>query len=466
MRLLLVAYDFPPTPSPQAIRWAYLARELANAGHEVQVIAPDLVSRGPGMPELPASIVEHRVYPGPLAGFVASRQRRRQQAPIDDTVSEWNVSTDGLNWKGRLRDRAEKLIKRRFAHGLNWKGHIMEVLKAVEAFLLFPDARTEWLPWARERLDRVLDDFRPDAVITSHEPANTLQLGLHARARGFRWIADLGDPVLAPYTPRRWRRRAHKLERATCEHADLVTVTSDRTRALLSQRHGLPRAKCFVLTQGYDATFDASALPVPAFTPDRLELLYTGSFYAFRRIDALLGAVAATPGVRLNIASAHVPAAIVEAAAVNPEQVRLFGFVSHRRALALQRKCDVLVNIANDDPVQVPGKLYEYLGAGAPILQIGRNDDDAGAQLVRDAGLGWCECGDADALAVRLRALLAEKSRTARVARPGNSDYDTTQHAWHRLASTLAHAIANEPQIAQVEGDSTNEARIALRGNR
>ncbi|MCC8362604.1 glycosyltransferase [Lysobacter sp. A6] len=466
MRLLLVAYDFPPMPSPQAIRWAYLARELANAGHDVQVLAPDLVSRGPGMPELPASVVVHRVYPGPLAGFVASRQRRQPQGAIDDSVTEWNVSTDGLNWKGRLRDRTEKLIKRRFAHGLNWKGHVMEVLKAIEAFVLYPDARTEWLPWARKRLDAVLDEFRPDAVITSHEPANTLQLGLQARERGFRWIADLGDPVLAPYTPRRWRRRAHRIERATCERADLVTVTSARTCALLAERHGLPRERCLVLTQGYDATFDPTSLPVPAFDPQRLELLYTGSFYAFRRVDALLHAIAATPGVRLNIASAHVPSAIVEVAATQPGQVRLFGFVSHRRALALQRKCDVLVNIANDDPVQVPGKLYEYLGAGAPILQVGGIDDDAGAQLVRDAGLGWCERGDADALAARLRALLDEKARNGRVARPGNAGYDITRHAWHRLASTLVRAIETEPRNDHAHADANEAPRIAIRGHR
>lgn len=466
MRLLLVAYDFPPISSPQAIRWAYLSRELANAGHEVRVIAPNLVARGPGMPELPASVVVHRAYPGPLAGFVASCQRRQPQTPADDAVVEWNVLTDGLNWKGRLRDRTEKLIKRRFAHGLNWKGHAMEVLKAIEGFVLYPDARTEWLPWARKRLDSVLADFRPDAVITSHEPANTLQLGLQARERGFRWIADLGDPVLAPYTPRRWRRRAHKLERATCERADLVTVTSERTCALLAQRHGLPRQKCLVLTQGYDAAFDASALPVPAFDPARLELLYTGSFYSFRRIDALLHAIDATPRVRINIASAYVPSPIVEAAAASPTHIRMFGFVTHRRALALQRKCDVLVNIANDDPVQVPGKLYEYLGASAPILQVGGADDDAGAQLVREAGLGWCERADADALAARLRALLDEKQRTGRVARPGNADYDTTRHAWPRLASMLARAIDTAPQTEHMEGDVAGQPRIALRGYR
>lgn len=466
MRLLIVAWDFPPVPSPQAIRWTYLARELALAGHEVHVLAPDLGTGGPGgLPELPTSVVVHRVFPGPLAGFLASRLRRHPPAPVDDTIADQAVATKAeLNWKGRIRRGVEKYIRRHFVHGLNWKGHLMEIAKAIEAWVLFPDARTEWLPWARKRLDALLNEVRPDAVITSHEPANTLHLGMHARERGYPWVADLGDPVLAPYTPRRWRRRAHSLERATCARANLVTVTSERMLEMLSQRHGLRRDKCLVLTQGFDATFDGTALQVPAFDPERLELLYTGSFYSFRRIDTLLRAIDAVPGVRLNVASANQPSLITDAAEASPSQYRLFGFVSHRRALALQRKCDVLVNIANDDPVQVPGKLYEYLGAGVPILHVGRCED-AGSQLVLDAGLGWCEQGDADALAVRLRALQAEKARTGRVARPAGVNYDTTQHAWHRLASTLVRAIAAEIQEGRAAGDVAATPSFAWRGH-
>src|SRR5690606_37156346 len=35
MRVLLIAYEFPPSPSPQSLRWAYLSRELVALGHYV-----------------------------------------------------------------------------------------------------------------------------------------------------------------------------------------------------------------------------------------------------------------------------------------------------------------------------------------------------------------------------------------------------------------------------------------------
>ena len=37
MRFLLIAYEFPPSPSPQSLRWAYLVRELIALGHQVKV---------------------------------------------------------------------------------------------------------------------------------------------------------------------------------------------------------------------------------------------------------------------------------------------------------------------------------------------------------------------------------------------------------------------------------------------
>ena len=65
------------------------------------------------------------------------------------------------------------------------------------------------------------------------------------------------------------------------------------------------------------------------------------------------------------------PGQTLQAAHYFTARIRLTGFLSHDQALALQRSADVLVNIANDDPVQLPGKLFEYLGAGRPILHVG-----------------------------------------------------------------------------------------------
>jgi hypothetical protein len=44
MRILLIAYDYPPLSSPQAIRWYYLSRELARRGVELHVLVSCICS--------------------------------------------------------------------------------------------------------------------------------------------------------------------------------------------------------------------------------------------------------------------------------------------------------------------------------------------------------------------------------------------------------------------------------------
>src|SRR5690606_13455928 len=166
---------------------------------------------------------------------------------------------------------------------------------------------------------------------SSHEPAVSLELGLEAARRGFRWAVDLGDPVLAPYTPRRWRRRAQALEASVWHRADLGMVTNEATATLLERRHGTPHGQVLVLPQGFDDSLVPAAAE-PAWQ-GRLELLYTGRFYPFRPAGPLLAAVAATPGVRLSVATDRVPPELEAAAREQPGKFRVLGFLPHTQAL-------------------------------------------------------------------------------------------------------------------------------------
>jgi len=400
MRILLIAYEFPPIPSAQSLRWAYLVRELAAFGHQVHVQAPDHPGYGPagGLPELPLTVQVHRTTGGLFPFFLnqlAKRQRRVAAARAVEVGP------------GGAMEVASGPVR------LNWKGRIVNRARLLYAGLLFPDVRAEWTPWARRALRALLADVKPDVVIVSHEPASTLPLGFLAKRLGYPLVVDLGDPVCAPYTPRRWRRRALKLERLACKKADLITVTNQATRELLQRRHAVDPDRLHIMSQGFD---NSPARAVRAsnigFDADRVELLYTGSFYAFRSHRALIQAVIATPVARLNIASAGVPDSIVEAARTYPESIRLFGFLTHSDVLDLQRRADVLVNLANSNATQIPGKIYEYLGAGRPILHIGANRLDGAAELLLRTGAGRTCPDNSDEIA----QVLAEIARAPRPA--------------------------------------------------
>jgi glycosyltransferase involved in cell wall biosynthesis len=459
-RILLIAYDFPPNPSPQSLRWAYLVRELDRLGHEIHVLAPEHPGEHAGLPPIPPSVRVHRTFPGPAMGLLVARARRRS-ASCEPTpalshpsaVADTDAPQESLNWKGRI-----------WHAGLNWKGRIFAMFQQVAGYLLFPDLRGEWKPWARRRLRQLLREIRPDVVISSHEPATTLELGLVARRAGTPLIIDLGDPVLAPYTPRRWRGRSRRLENAACRLADHVTVTTARARQLLTERHKLPDGKCSLLTQGFDDRREPASDRSPEGEGGaRLELLYTGSFYGFRRHDALLQAVLATPGVRLSIASVRVPDDLVAAARSAPGSVRLLGFVHHVEALRLQREAHVLLNISNDDACQVPGKLYEYLGAGRPILHLGCHADDAAAQLLAVTGRG-ITCANETAAIAAVLAQWRDRLSSPEGLPPLGHDARIEPYSWSRIAGRLdaiirRYAVAPESRAVPAFTDSKKETQ-------
>lgn len=433
MRILLIAYEFPPIPSAQSLRWAYLVRELALLGHRLDVLAPNHpgYGHGGGLPECPESVVVHRTFPGPFAWWLKQRLgrlRRSGSGPM--------AESDG-------RGNAPAMVPTVPVH-LNWKGRLVERVRVLYTAALFPDVRSEWNPWARRALRPLLDAVTPEVVIVSHEPASTLSLGLIAKQRGYRLVADLGDPVCAPYTPRRWRRRAFRLERQVCKHADLVTVTTAAARDLLIARHAVDPSRIHVMVQGFDDSATVIGdTPGVAIDRERLELLYTGSFYSFRQATGLVDAVVRTPGVCLSVASSAAPEVLVEAARRYPDAIRLLGFLPHKAVLQLQRRVDILVNLANDDPSQVPGKVYEYLGANRPILHIGNNPLDEAAALVVRVGAGWVCRNDADAIV----ALLSEHLRQRRSGLdPGaqlvRNEATINRYAWSAHAKELAQRIS------------------------
>lgn len=397
MRILLVAYEFPPAHSPRALRWRYLARELALLGHQVHVLMPDLGDSDVHFPAGPGAVQVHRVFPGPLAWALGRGARAGRRGPDGQSRSE--ATADIMASDGRL----------------NWKGRLALRLKFLLGWVLFPDARSEWLPWARVALNRLLDELDPDVIVTSHEPASTLMLGRMAHARGFRWVADLGDPVCAPYTPNRWKRHALSLEASVVAEADHVIVTNAAAQSLLTARHSLDSRKCSVLTQGYDDRRDGCAEQA---NPDTrgdapLEMLFCGRLYGFRNPDNLLRALETTPGVRLTLVLGDPPPIDLLEGCAARDRIRVTGKLPHEQVLDLQREADILLNIGNRAmPAQLPGKVFEYLGAGRPILHIcpaGEEADDAATRLVLEGHRGWVSPDDPILIAALLSELVLLK---------------------------------------------------------
>jgi len=429
MRILLVAYDYPPLNSPQAIRWYYLSRELVRLGVEMHVLAPDIPARDDNSLVVPSGVTMHRCNAGGLAGLLARRQQARplatvSAAPQSHIARATHVGSTTLNWKGRLYQRLERYL----------------------SYWVYPDSRGRWHASASAALDELIETIKPDVLISSHEPAVTLQLGLQVAGRVGAWLADLGDPVLAGYTPKRWRYRASELEAQVCKVATAVSVTTASTRELLLARYAMDPSKIFVLSQGFDDTLSPTIDLVRESHPGELHMLYTGRFYPFRNPTALLEAVLELKQIRLTIAAPEVRPEYLAYAARSDGRIVFLGEQPHAKVLKLQQECDVLVNIGNALSAQTPGKLYEYLGSGKPILHCHSVEDDPVVGLLDEWRRGWSCANDLASLRIFLTALVEDPERLYAILT--DDSHPVLAYGWSNLARCL---LARCRQVAQVE---------------
>ncbi len=277
-----------------------------------------------------------------------------------------------------------RLGKRRMEQGLGSaedganRGWI-SLLARLSRTVLFPDTKIGWLPFALNAGMRIIRRERPAVIVATAPPWTCLLVGAKlAQKSGLPFVADFRDPWPGGFrTPRFWKRRLLvKLRDRILDQAQLVLVVNKGTGERLCEFSPSPKRweklkeKVVLLENGFDPEEFAVAPEVPGGW--RMEqgvgsrILYVGNLWENRReIAAFVQALAAVPFARLYIAG-RLDEASARTVKRSP-QVELLGVVPHSRALALMKGADVLLYIGKpEQPVGL--KLYEYIGAGRPIV--------------------------------------------------------------------------------------------------
>ena len=100
--------------------------------------------------------------------------------------------------------------------------------------------------------------------------------------------------------------------------------------------------------------------------------------------------------------------ALFERADLQPVEVTLLGSLERQTSLALQRRADALLLLAQPARSQLVNfKLFEYLAAGVPILALAAGTE--AGRVAADAGIDpIVAADDPEAIATALAALLGE----------------------------------------------------------
>ena len=384
-RVLFITRDFPPSRTMGAQACAQIARYLPLYGWDPIILtvrerhadSPDPSDRG----GFSGTIVRTGVVPHPVSIYRTLKALRGSSG-----AGPGNYWGDG---NGR--------------QGGHMRRRLLSVLEA-------PDTYTGWIPPATIAGLRAIHRWRITHLLSSAPSWTNHLVGLTlAGLTGLPWMVHLRDPwtqVPANTKPvsGQSRRLEQWLERLVMSRADFVACVTERHTSLLRQVFALPAEKFVTIPNGYDeAEWNGSAPPpVPSGSPDRRRFVitYMGSLYVgrsprplFHALRRLIDAGDLPPDdLRVDLVGC---CDMVEGVAVS-EMATEFGLggcvhiaspLSRPETLRRMAASDLLLLIQEGWNLQIPGKTYEYLRAGRPILAL--TTEGALRDLLQRTGGAW-----------------------------------------------------------------------------
>jgi glycosyltransferase involved in cell wall biosynthesis len=430
-RLLFVTLHFPPSRDIGAQACEQIARYLPPHGWAPVILTRPRRYVEMGDPKAPRTfageIVEAGLLPHPLSIY------RRLKPAARPNSAPAAAAGAGNEQQSRLR---------------RW----------VLSLLMTPDQYTGWILPATVaglraiRRDRITHIISSGPYWTNHIVAMIL-----AKLTGLSWTAHYRDPwnqipQMKPVSAlsskiERW------LERLVIRRASSIAcVTDAHTRLLQGLFPALAAEKFVTIPNGFDGAEWAGV--EPRAHGDKFTITYAGSFMmgkrtprplfaALRRlIDAGVVDIKSL-GLRLfgncDVAEG-VPVGDMAAEYGLAGVLSVGGALGRRETLQEMLSADLLLLLAEGWTLQIPGKTYEYLRAGKPILAL--TTEGALADLLRRTGGAWIADPSADA--VIDRALAEAYKAWQSGAQPMQADAGLVENFDRRRLAGQFAALFNE----------------------
>jgi glycosyltransferase involved in cell wall biosynthesis len=417
---LMIAYFFPPISGSGVYRTLKFVIYLPQCGWRPIVVCGD-DARSFGFTEDPSLLCEvppeARVVRRPFVSPLGLRRRLQRLFRVQPTVpAEFQPNHDeGLAIKAPDQDWPKA-------------GNVLRLLGK----LLYPIEHPPIGPafyWALSILPtclRLIRQEKVDLIYTTSDPYSDHFAGyLLKRLTGKPWVADFRDPWTQTwnYSNKGWRRWLDRwAEKRVLQTADrVIGVTPSETQGLHDLAPRCEPGRFITIENGYDEADYSSNDDEPAggerpvnarVTLAHVGILYDGTALPLLQALDRLGQA----GDRLHVRFVGgLPDQEQRWLGEHPlsTEIEIFKRVPHPEALRHMAAADVLLLIMGSGErwgKHYPGKLFEYMRSGHPILLIGPEGD--ASQLLAYSGTGTCvDPGDIDGLVGLLR-LIIEGSET------------------------------------------------------
>ena len=371
--MLIITYYWPPAGGPGVQRWLKFVKYLPDFGIQPVVYIPE----NPTYPIVDenlvkevsdkAIILKQKIFePYQLASFFSKNKTRKISSGIIPNKK-----------KQSFLDKLFLLIR---------------------GNLFIPDARVFWVKPSVRFLEKYIVENNIGTIVTSGPPHSLHLIGLELKQKlNIKWIADFRDPWttigyhkslrLSNYSAKKHMFLEHKV----LNMADTIIVTSKTTK---SEFEVITSRPIEVITNGYDVeNIEKQDLD------SKFSLAHIGSFLSERNPtilwESLVELINEIPDfknhleIKLIGAVSHEVLETIAQFGLNP-YLNNMGYVSHGEAIAHQKKSQVLLLIeinSKETRSIIPGKLFEYMVSGRPIIAIGPNGSDF-AEIITDTNTG------------------------------------------------------------------------------
>lgn len=365
--ILIVCYYWPPAGGPGVQRWLRMVTYLKKQQLNPIVFVPE----NPQYPIVDSTLVE--------------------KIPKDISVIK-NPIKEPYQWAQLLFKNKSKSMSSGLIPEKKSQSFFDKLLLWIRGNFFVPDARVYWVKPSTKKINNLIISNQIDTIITTGPPHSLHLIGMNIKKQhpNIQWLADFRDPwTTIGYQSQLYMSistlNKHKLlENKVLNQADKIIVTSQVTK---NEFETITNKPINVITNGYDEVPDLSDLKLK-YQNNKFSLAHIGSWLTdrnpeilwqvlkelceedldFRNLLELRLAGKVSDGIINLINDYHLDSFVVN-----------YGYISHNEALALQRSSNVLMLIEiNNESTKciIPGKLFEYMASGSPIVALGPMGSD------------------------------------------------------------------------------------------